>query len=100
MGHLNCKCGTVIELKTGVEKYEKLLLDRVFLSEKLPSLLMQLSKIEASPFVSQSAARLDFLLQEIDNASTSVVFCNDCGRLWLHDKSTGKYVPYGREANA
>ncbi|MCF2872997.1 hypothetical protein L0664_18180 [Octadecabacter sp. G9-8] len=94
MGHLNCKCGAVIELKTGVEEYEKVLLNNDFLGEKLPDLLAQLFNIEASPFVSQDAAKPDFLLQEIGNASASVVFCNSCGRLWLHEKSKGKHVPY------
>ena len=100
MGHLNCKCGAVIELKTGVEQYERIILNKAFLSEKLPNLLTQLSSIEAPPFVSQDAARLDFLLREIDNASTSVVFCNHCGRYWIHEKSAGKYVPYVKEADA
>ena len=97
MGHLNCKCGAAIELKTGVEEYEKVLLNKAFLSEKLPDLLPQFSNIEASPFVSQDAAKLDLLLREIDNASASVVICNNCGRLWLEEISTGKLVPYVKE---
>lgn len=100
MGHLNCKCGAAIELKTGVEEYEKVLLNKAFLSEKLPDLLSQLSNIEASPFVSQAAAKIDFLLQEIDNASASVLICNNCGRLWLDEKSSGKFVPYVKEGVA
>lgn len=100
MGHLNCKCGAAIELKTGVEEYEKVLLNKAFLSENLPNLLEQLPNIGTSPFVSQDAANLDFLLKEIDKESASVVFCNNCGRLWLNEKSTEKYVSYLKETDA
>ncbi|WP_322892258.1 MULTISPECIES: hypothetical protein [unclassified Yoonia] len=100
MGYLNCKCGAIIELKTGVEEYEKALLDKAFLSENLPKLLEQLSGLGASPFVSEDAAKLDFLLHEVHKASASVVFCNSCGRLWLDGESTGKYVPYVKETDA
>ena len=99
MGHLNCKCGASIKLKTSVEEHEKVLLDKSFLAEQLPDLIEQLPNIEASLFVSQNDAKLDFLLQKIDNASVSVVFCNNCNRLWLHQKTTNKYISYEKDSD-